>query len=365
MAACTADVSQVSAFRGAHRMADENFPALAKLPMVNWINAKYMGSVSQVEGHFRITFQPDKRTLELRRVKIRDYASLEEARQVAERIRVEYATEHGYYKNQIGYYYDNEKGERVGVCKLTQGQILVFDAVDQELVETYTWCAHLQCNTFYVSTNLTENEKRTKKTIQRFIYPDAIEIDHLNRIGADNRRINLDPTIHSINMCNTSIPNNNTSNIKGVCRVYEKARERWYCIYHKHNVEGLRGQVSFSPTKFGTNEKAHEAALTWYRAHAYSANRPLLCPARALSYWVCYIGGRQSGFRRKFNITKYGETGACRLAVEARFAAEQEHGYLGEHPSGHDVDASVTIALAAYGFKPDGMPFSDANEKDV
>lgn len=50
-------------------------------------------------------------------------------------------------------------------------------------------------------------------------------LDHIDRDGLNNRPSNLREATQSQNMCNTSIPKNNKSGVKGVH--WDKARSRW------------------------------------------------------------------------------------------------------------------------------------------
>lgn len=104
---------------------------------------------------------------------------------------------------------------------LRHGHVLTYDEADAALVDAHTWHAHRERGTHYACTNVRKLDgRRTIVKLHRLLIPAArgIEIDHVNRNGLDNRRVNLRPGTPSQNKANRPAPRNNTSGYKGVSR---------------------------------------------------------------------------------------------------------------------------------------------------
>ena len=66
----------------------------------------------------------------------------------------------------------------------------------------HIWFAHKNGNTFYIETNIKKDNKCKNLKFHRLIHPDFKMIDHINRIGYDNREINLRDGSNGINNLN-------------------------------------------------------------------------------------------------------------------------------------------------------------------
>jgi hypothetical protein len=64
--------------------------------------------------------------------------------------------------------------------------------------------------------------------------------DHINGDGLDNRRANLRPTNHKLNMANTRIYSSNTSGYRGVS--FRRDLRKW--VAHI-NIDGRKRHVGF------------------------------------------------------------------------------------------------------------------------
>lgn len=150
-----------------------------------------------------------------------------------------------------------------GEVQLTRGMTMLFDLEDIEVVRAHYWCvSNPRPGTFYgFNTKL----GRFHNVITGWSF-----VDHINRNGLDNRKFNLRQTDHQANMLNHKKFRNNTSGTTGVHRKTMK----------KRNGDPRPNWVAF-----------------WYE------------------------GGSER--RQAFSITKYGEEGAKRRAVEARKEAEK------------------------------------------
>lgn len=67
------------------------------------------------------------------------------------------------------------------------------DSADYPLVKDYRWHAQLAStkHTFYAAADVVKNAKRTTIQMQRILCPTALTVDHKDRRGLNNRRLNL------------------------------------------------------------------------------------------------------------------------------------------------------------------------------
>ena len=126
----------------------------------------------------------------------------------------------------------------IALVPLTQGQYAIIDLDDVPKIEGKNWCAHWSLNsrTFYPLTSIREdNGKRTTLYIHRHILgTDALEVDHINHNGLDNRRANLTPCSSSHNHLRRR-PQGGSSKYKGVS--WDKSNSKWiaYIKINQHN----------------------------------------------------------------------------------------------------------------------------------
>lgn len=104
-------------------------------------------------------------------------------------------------------------------------------------------------NTFYAKTK----DGATHRLIMKA--PEKTYIDHLNHDTLDNRKENLRIVTNSVNQRNASIRKDNKTGVKGVSE-----RETYYYVFYV-DKNGKRIQKSFSFKKYGSKEKAFEAAV--------------------------------------------------------------------------------------------------------
>jgi hypothetical protein len=100
--------------------------------------------------------------------------------------------------------------------KLTKGFVTMVSPEDARLIQDHIWTAQTAGSRLvYVSRHTRHS---TKKTIllHREMLPNAIQIDHRNYIGLDNRRENLRPANASLNGANRRKLTKTSSAFKGV-----------------------------------------------------------------------------------------------------------------------------------------------------
>lgn len=91
----------------------------------------------------------------------------------------------------------------IRLIPLTRGLNATVDAADYESVSQFNWSAHrvkhTATETYYAQTHI--NGKSVQ--LQRFLCPEIPRIDHADRDGLNNRRINLRPCSSSQNRANS------------------------------------------------------------------------------------------------------------------------------------------------------------------
>lgn len=100
------------------------------------------------------------------------------------------------------------------VIPLTRGLESIAYASDAGIISPFNWHAMPGNNTFYA----VRRAQGEMFYLHRLILnaPDDFEIDHENRNGLDNRRFNLRLATHSMNGANRALPENKTSQYRGV-----------------------------------------------------------------------------------------------------------------------------------------------------
>lgn len=95
-----------------------------------------------------------------------------------------------------------------GIGYTTKGEEFYFDLEDYEKIKDYCWWI----NDGYVCTKI----NKIKIKFHKILFPNAEEVDHKNHKTNDNRKTNLRPVTHTINMMNKKRYINNTSGVTGV-----------------------------------------------------------------------------------------------------------------------------------------------------
>ena len=143
---------------------------------------------------------------------------------------------------------------------LPSGETVTVDAADRTLVEAAgPWRALRLPHTTYVRANLRRPDGSwTGVYLHRLLVDptDDEQVDHVNRDGLDNRRINLRVCTRSQNRANSPVRVGGSSEFKGVC--WDKGAAKW-------RASGCDGAGKIRYLGLFTDE--HEAALA-YDAHA-------------------------------------------------------------------------------------------------
>lgn len=99
---------------------------------------------------------------------------------------------------------------------LTQGLYALVDDEDFEMLNQHNWSATRNKKVWYAMRKQGTPTGRRSIKMHQMLFPGAVEIDHKNRDGLDNRRCNLRPATGSQNMANRGMMKNNTSGYVGV-----------------------------------------------------------------------------------------------------------------------------------------------------
>lgn len=107
--------------------------------------------------------------------------------------------------------------------RLTRSQVALIDDEDYDKVSQYLWYAHKGkgSNTLYAYAGITKNNKQDTIKMHRLILDlndSNISVDHINRNGLDNRKVNLRKCSHYQNCFNTIGRKNSSSIYKGVSK---------------------------------------------------------------------------------------------------------------------------------------------------
>ena len=121
-----------------------------------------------------------------------------------------------------------ENGSVRGI-PLTRGMIAMVDADDYKNLATHKWYALKGPHTFYAVRLVGPKRRRIPFLMHRDILGlvpgDGKIIDHRNKQGLDNRRVNLRIASLAINMCNRRMMSTNSSGYHGVG--WHKRSKKW------------------------------------------------------------------------------------------------------------------------------------------
>lgn len=130
---------------------------------------------------------------------------------------------------------------------LTRGRFAKVDNKDYETLMQYRWYTLKAPNTFYACARGNKNtEIKRGKTIymHRLILGFPVGVDHKDRNGLNNQRLNLRVATHKENMKNKRCPTNNTSGYTGVS--YKKTTNKYFAYIAS---DGKRFHLGYYRTK--------------------------------------------------------------------------------------------------------------------
>jgi hypothetical protein len=102
---------------------------------------------------------------------------------------------------------------------LTQGQHAIIDVEDYNKIAPYNWYAAKQGNYFYAVTNQKQEDGKYKQArMHRIILNPPLDkvVDHKNRNGLDNRKVNLRTCTVAENSRNRKLHSGNTTGHRGI-----------------------------------------------------------------------------------------------------------------------------------------------------
>lgn len=127
--------------------------------------------------------------------------------------------------------------EDYGLCYLSNGEKVLFDKDDYELLKDYYWSIDSKG---YVYTKIDNKYISMHRLIMGVIDDNSIEIDHIKHNKLDNRKHQLRIVTKSQNMQNQSLSVANTSGVTGVSWYQQTGQWRAYIyINKKFNSLGL------------------------------------------------------------------------------------------------------------------------------
>ena len=140
----------------------------------------------------------------------------------------------------------------IAYVPLTKGYEAIIDATDVPLVDAWNWTTIVGRSNVYGFRNYWKDKIKRRVYLHRAIVGelDGFQVDHINRNGLDNRRVNLRLATRSQNQHNRVASSNNTSGFKGV--TWHNGAQKW------------QAQIAFSGRnkylgRYDTVEDAHAA----------------------------------------------------------------------------------------------------------
>lgn len=138
---------------------------------------------------------------------------------------------------------------------LPTGHVVLFDEDDVALIAQYRWCVSSAKSTFYAQS---AGSGRPTVLMHRLILgaPAGRLVDHRNRNGLDNRRMNLRLSTRSQNAGNAAASARNSSGYKGVS--WRRAAGRWQAYI---TVDRRRRHLGFYDDPWEAAQAYNAAAI--------------------------------------------------------------------------------------------------------
>ena len=140
----------------------------------------------------------------------------------------------------------------------------LLDKENFNLLKNHTWHSYKDKNIYYIRTNIKQKTKFRTKLLHQMIKPEFKMIDHINRIGLDNREINLRETTKRENGLNCKLFSHNTSGYNRICFYKYKNRKAWRFDWQENKKYKTK---KFYITKKRNSEQAKQLAIGFKLAH--------------------------------------------------------------------------------------------------
>lgn len=141
--------------------------------------------------------------------------------------------------------------------QLSKGFVARIDDEDLSIVSSYVWHPATMGRDRKVTYATTRVQGKTVY-MHRLLCPGADEVDHRNCDGLDNRRENLRPATHRLNIANQRPRVGCSSRFKGVS--WHKARQRWEA-YISTDGRGSKRCLGYFASEEAAARAYNEAAL--------------------------------------------------------------------------------------------------------
>jgi hypothetical protein len=180
---------------------------------------------------------------------------------------------------------------------LTRGKFVIVDEADAEMIPSFgRWRTKMKAkrNTCYAA-SCTYPPGLPEQTVYMHVLIAGFKgVDHVNRNGLDNRRINLRPATVSQNQANRGPLSNNTSGYKGVS--WNRGRHKWSAII---KVAGEVTRLGFFDDPIEAARAYNQAASEAFGEYAYLNPMPATWSTLVSQPSIRPSGGSRSASRRR------------------------------------------------------------------
>ena len=134
---------------------------------------------------------------------------------------------------------------------MTKGYVALVSAADKDELAERRWCAAMRGGIVYAQARINGEAQY----LHRRLLPNAVEVDHRNHCGIDNRRENIRPCSRQENAANTRSRSSGSSIFKGVH--YAGRSRRWVA---QITTNGIKRHLGCFHTEAAAADAYHAAA---------------------------------------------------------------------------------------------------------
>lgn len=149
---------------------------------------------------------------------------------------------------------------------LTQGKVALVDDMDYEFLNQWKWCASRKREAFYAVRHTSRTQGKRKLIYMHRVVDElgGIDtqnmVDHINRNGLDNRRLNLRSATRKQNAENQGLASDNTSGFRGIS--WYKRDSKWQASI-RHQGKGINlGRFDKLEDAVAARQEAEELYFT-------------------------------------------------------------------------------------------------------